>query len=98
LQPDQEVMCQEHQCHMVVPPRPEPHLIMVQPQFLFTLSETALNRPAHATEPHERVQRRVRRSVTQIVLERGRLGRVLYHRPAQQHPPVMATNVNRPQS
>jgi len=81
---------------MVVPPRPEPHLIMVQPPFLFTLSETALNRPAHATEPHERVQRRVRRSVTQIVRERGRLGRVLYHRPAQQHPPLLRGQAGAP--
>jgi len=42
LQPDQEVMRQEHQRHVVVPARPEAHLIVVQAQFALAFGEAAL--------------------------------------------------------
>src|SRR5205085_5241387 len=69
LQPDQEMMRQEHQGHMVVPARPEPQLVVVQAQFTLALGKAGLDGPAHPADPHEGLQRRVRRGVTQVVLE-----------------------------
>src|SRR5215472_16946455 len=37
LPPDQEVMGQEHERHVMVPPAPEPQLIVVHPQFALAL-------------------------------------------------------------
>ena len=56
LQPDEEVMGQEHQRHLVVPPAPEAQFVMVEAHFAFPLLEagpgTLWVRPAQPAHPH----------------------------------------------
>jgi hypothetical protein len=57
LQPNQEVMGQDHQCHVVVPAAPEAALVVIQTQFVLRFGKAALNGPAHPTGPNQGEER-----------------------------------------
>ena len=73
---------------MVVPARPEPQLVVVQAQFPLALGKAGLDGPAHPADPHEGLQRRVRRGVTQVVFELRHV-RWTVHFAAQHHPDLL---------
>jgi hypothetical protein len=67
LQPNQKMMGQDHQRHVVVPTPPEAALVVVQAEFVLALGEAALNRPTHPAGPDQGDQRQVGWRVGQIV-------------------------------
>ena len=53
LQPDQEVMRQQDQRHVVVPARPEAQLVVIQAHLPFAFGQAGFDGPAHAADPHQ---------------------------------------------
>src|SRR3712207_89004 len=67
--PDQEVMGQETQRGVVVPPDPPPHFVLVQAHFPFALFNRRLDRPPHPTGPDQLGPPRGGRRVRQICFQ-----------------------------
>ena len=74
-QTKQEVVSERDQEHIVMLAQPAAHLVMVRyfgtimthSDFTFGFFKDGFNRPMHTADPHELVQRRVGRSVAEVV-------------------------------
>src|SRR5690348_3569305 len=69
VQADREVMRQDHQRHVVIPPAPEAQVVVGHPQRALALRKAALNRPAHAADTEELGDRCVGGRIREVVLE-----------------------------
>src|SRR3954453_16421130 len=88
-------LSQQGERDVPVPPRPAPHLILIQPHLPFRALDTFLDRPAGPRYPHQRLQRGVRRAVADVV---GPVGRVAQAPSDQQPVPLIRARqrANRP--
>lgn len=62
-------MSKRDEDHMMAPTQPTTYLVMVKADFAFGFFEDSLSWPAHATDPYEIAQGRVRRAVAEVVFD-----------------------------
>src|SRR5260370_11486949 len=62
------MMCEDDECHVMVPAAPEAQLIVVHAQFSFALGKTRLDWPAHPAHTHESREGCFDGSITQVEL------------------------------
>lgn len=74
--PDQEMMRQHGQHHVLVPALPIPYLIGIQSDILFALRKRQIHRSAYAQDAGQVRRRRFLRHVTHVVAHVGRIGHV----------------------
>jgi len=68
LPPNQEMMGENDQRHVMVPPVPKTQFVVIHAQLPLVFGKTRLDGPTHPTDPHKGGKRRLHRSVAQIKL------------------------------
>ena len=66
-------MSQRNQQHMMVPPYPAPHLVMIHPDFAFGFFKDRFDRPSHSADANELMQRSVEGSIAEKVFDLSRV-------------------------